>query len=365
MAVLIGGLTLVFAQEKPVGPISNEQTGYSESVAYEPRRFVEKSSKRKKEKKSKNNPDEKNKAPENENRATPFDKDSGRLRIPVFAYDAKGKPVNDLKDSDFKLLLDGNEQEILTFETARQPLDLVLVVDMSASTAYQPKDIKNFVAKLAETLQPADKIQIISFSDRFKILCESTNDKEVIKKAVNKLEPGGGTSIYEAVETIFRKFININDTQKSIIILSDGVDTTSLKANYPTSLLTAEKNAVPVFPFYLNTFDNAQKHPGLIPNGLLGFKLSGLVGMTKEEYELGLTYLQDIALLSGGRAFEVKNLPDVKTEELREILESLKPQYLITFKTPETAGQSPRRQLKVRINRPNLKVQARGSLLAQ
>jgi VWFA-related protein len=261
--------------------------------------------------------------------------------------------------------VDGKEQEILAFEKADQPLDLVLIVDTSPSTAYKPKDIKTFVTTLTESLKPQDKIQIISFNEELKILCESTNDKQIINKAVKKLEMGDGTSIYEAVETIFQKILGSDGGRKSIVILSDGVDTTSRKANYLTSLVSAEKSSAPVFVFYLDTFNYI---PPNRPNyaALLGIlSASRWVGSSKEDYELGLAYLQDIALLSGGRTLQVKNLAEVKTDEISGILEFLKPRYFISFKLAETVNPAERKQLKVRINRPNLTVRARGSFLAQ
>ena len=363
LLVLTGSLTFVPAQEKPVNPNSNGQTAYSESMSYEPRKFEENNAKKKKEKQSKSESDEKNKAPESA-AVQKAAADTG-IKIPVFVYDAKGIPVNDLKDSDFKLFVDGNEQGILAFEKADQPLDLVLIVDMSPSTAYKPKDIKTFVTTLAESLKPQDKIQIISFNQELKILCEPTSDKQLINKAIKKLEMGDGTSIYEAVETIFQKIINSGDGQKSIVILSDGVDTTSRKANYLTSLLSAEKASAPVFVFYLDTFNFI---PTFRPNSapLLGILGTGRgVGSSKEEYELGLTYLQDIALLSGGRSLQVKNLTEVKTDEIAGILDFLKPRYFISFKLAENVNPAERKQLKVRVNRPNVTVRARGSYLAQ
>jgi VWFA-related protein len=363
LAVFIGSLTSAAAQEKPVDPNSTKQTNYSESSSYEPRKFEVKAPAQKK--KSKPDSDENNKARNSENTVAQIDSAVAELKIPVLVYDAKGTPVGDLKNADVKLLVDEKEQEILTFEKAAQPLDLVLIVDMSPSTSYNPKDIRDFVTKITEALKPQDKIQIISFNQEVKILCESTSDKKLINKAVKNLEIGDGTSIYEAVETIFQKIINSGDGQKSIILLSDGVDTTSRKTNYITSLLAAENSLAAVFPFYLNTFDTIPRFTGRNTNIFLGMNDLRRPGVTKEEYARGLAYLQDLAALSGGRAIHVKSLTETKTDEIARILEFLKPQYFISFKLAENAAPAERKQLKVRINRPNLIVVARGSYLAR
>jgi hypothetical protein len=132
-----------------------------------------------------------------------------------------------------------------------------------------------------------------------------------------------------------------------------------------TSLLSAEKSSAPVFVFYLDTFDFIPTHrPNSAPLlAILGSARGG--GGSKEDYELGLAYLQDIALLSGGRSMQVKKLAEVKTDEISGILEFLKPRYFISFKLAENVNPAARKQLKVRVNRPNLMVRARGSYLAQ
>jgi VWFA-related protein len=358
--LFMGGLTFVQSQEKPLNPASGD---YSESVSYEPRKFDE----NKKEKKPKKNSVDKNKVSE----FTPDNRSD--LKIPVFVYDPKNKPVNDLKDTDFKVFFNETEQVISGFETARQPLDIVLVIDTSPSTAYEIKEIKNFAAKIAEALKPEDKIQIISFNSEVNILCESTNDEKIIKKAIKKIEMGEGTSIYDAVDLIFRKYLPADIGGKTVILLSDGVDTTSLKGNYAKSLLEAEKNLSAVFPLYLNTFQDIPRYSTIQPNRIRNLTFPSTInrsgspraGITKEEYELGLNYLQDIALLSGGRTFQIKELSDVKPNEISEILDLLKPQYYISLKLPEKSGQIERNKLKVRIKRPNLKIQVRGSYISQ
>ncbi|HEY0461592.1 MAG TPA: VWA domain-containing protein [Pyrinomonadaceae bacterium] len=332
-------------------------TVYSESPSYEPRKFDDK----KKQKQPKKKSDLDNQ---------PLIADS-ELKIPVFVYDPDEKPVTDLTAADFKLLIGDKEQEIAAFEIARAPLDIVLVVDTSPSTTTSINDLKGFVTKIVEALKPEDKIQIITFNSRVKILFEPTNDKQIIGKAVKKIETGDGTSIYEAVDTIFRKYLSAADAQKTVILLSDGVDTTSQNADFAKSLRAAENNFSAVFPFYLYTFEAIPKYP-TVPVKLFpgassssgSFKIAR-AGVTKEDYELGLNYLQDIAALSGGRAFQIKTLTEVKPEELGGILEFLKPQYYISFKLPASAEDAARRPIKLRINRPNLKIQSRGSYLAR
>lgn len=351
-----------FAAQTPQPP------GSSESAIYQPRKLEEQASKKKKEKSSKKKTEEERK---NETGKLPETKTDSLVRIPVFVYDAQGNPFKNLKAEDFRLSIDNSEREIVKVENEIRPLDLLLLVDTSPSTAYEPQQLKNFVTKLTQALKPQDKIQIISFNSEVKVLNEATNDPETIKKAIKKLEMGDGTSIYETIETIFQK--HAGDGGKTVILLTDGVDTTSRKADYASSLIEAEKGFAPVFPFYLYTFGALPKSSSVrILPGILGGSfpnrppLGGApAGATKEDYERGLNFVSDLAVLSGGRAFQIKNLADTKTDEIARILESLVPHYFISFKPPAEAASGLRKPFQVIVNRPNLKIQTRGSFIAQ
>ena len=378
LTVFFGGLSVISAQEKPLVSKPAGQKDYSESMPYEPRKFDE-TLLSKREKKSKIKSDGKEKSPTDKTVSTPPTDSGASVKIPVFVYEANGNPVTDLKNSEIKLFFDAAEYEITAFEPAGQALDIVLLVDTSPSTVFNTDDVKNFVTKLTENLKPEDKIQIISFNGELKVLCDSTDDKEIIKKAIKKLKMGDGTSIYETVETIFQKHLNLNSGQKTVILLSDGVDTTSLRADYISSLFAAEKNASVVFPFYLDTFTTAQRTPMFrVPNGTIlnGRILSNRlprpslgnptrVGTSQDEYDLGLEYIRDIAKLSGGRAFQLKDMAATKADELQTLLALMKPLYFVTFKPANADYSNKRNQLKIRINRPNLTVYARGSYITQ
>jgi VWFA-related protein len=368
LAVLVVGLTAISAQETPVDQ-SAAQKNYSESTPYEPRKFDE-TVLSKRERKSKLKSDGKVKPVDKETVSNQPATPDANVKIPVFVYDAKGNAVTGLKSSEIKLFFDDREHEIAAIESAAPGLDIVLLVDTSPSTIFAPDDLKNFVTKLTESLKPEDKIQIISFNGELNVLCDSTNDKEVIKKAIKKLKIGEGTSIYETVSKIFQKHLSLESSGKTVILLSDGVDTTSYDADYISSLFAAEKNASVVFPFYLDTFSNAQRVPTIALTGgpLFGNRLPRpsvgsrtRIGISKEEYELGFAYLQDLAKLSGGRSFQIKDMAATKTDELQRLMAVLKPQYFVTFKPLTADDTSGRKLLKLRVNRPNLTILARGS----
>ena len=332
----------------------------SESVPYQPRQVEIVAPSKKKDKKSKKDPVEVKPTPTETDVPANSTGDTQTVRIPLYVYDKSGNPVTDLKASDIRVLVDGGEREFSAFEAVNPPRDILLILDTSPSLAFEEKDLRNAVLMLIEALQPGDKLQIISFNSEVSILSESTGDAEILRKAVKKLKTGDGTSIYEATREIFRKHLS-GKTPPVVIMLTDGVDTTSRRVNYEKALIEAERSGAVVFPFYFDTSELMAASTRRIPPSVFGRNFPRASIDAKQEYEIGRAYLQDIAALSGGRTIVVKKLTDVDKQDFEAALKIITPQYYLSINSMETAGTFQRRQIKVRVLRPNLKVFARGS----
>jgi VWFA-related protein len=362
---LFFALSFAVAQNENGKLSQSPSVSYSESATYHPREFIDKEkSKPKKEKKSKESKQQSGvtgDAPVSD----------GTITIPVSVFDANSKFVMNLAPSEFKIFADGSEQEILSVTKRNEPVNLILLIDTSPSTSFKIEEIKNYAQAIINQLKPEDKVMVIVFNQQTKVLTEFTSDRQIIAKAISKLEFGNGTSLYEAVKNTFDKHVSQIAGLKTVVLLTDGVDTTSRRANYTDSLVIVEQTTTSVFPIYFDTLANVPK--GLIvPKGapndviiqsILNNLKPGIVrGSSAAEYELGRFYLNDISRLSGGRARQVKDINDLSPNNIGNIGAELRVQYQITFRPSDfVSGQ--RKQITVRVNRPNLFVQARGSLI--
>jgi VWFA-related protein len=344
------------------------QSSYSESKPYQPREFlVNKNSKPKKEKKSKENSQSTNEINGITNLLLKTDE---TITIPVSVFDSNGHFVTNLKQSDFKVFVDGNEQEILSVSKRNEAINLILLVDTSPSTAHKIEEIQNYALAIVQKLKPEDMVMILSFNRQTKLLAEMTSDRKVIFEAIRKLKFGDGTSLYEVIKNTFDKYVSQISDRTAVVLLTDGVDTTSREADYANSLLVVEKKNVPVFPVYFDTFAgikqlpaNTRRVPDVLLEALRDRYRQRQKGSTVDEYEIGKMYLNDISLLSGGRPRAVKDITDTKAINVDNISGELRLQYRIRFRLPDFTADK-RKQMTVRINQPNLLVQARGSLIA-
>jgi VWFA-related protein len=353
---------------------SVKSPNYSESVSYQPREFKFNSSKLKKQKKAKKENKEKIVSPVVEPLAAEDSliKEDKLFSFPIAIFDGDGGAVLNLKKEDFKVFVDDEEREIQDFNASEQSYNLILILDVSPSTAFQIEDIREYAMNLVKQLRPQDKVMVIKFDEKTEVLTELTNDRNVINKAIEKAKFGDGTSLYQAVKFSLQKRISRINGRKMVVMLTDGVDTTSRKATLEDSLYEAEKNDAPFFPVYLDTYQNLGKvvggrvFPGSqIPGGVFppnSIILGGMPDM-KEEYALGRFYLDELAHLSGGRTVAVKDLSKSKLTGFEGFFEAFRNQYNLSFQPPENGKIGQRRQIRVRVNRPNLYVQARGSYI--
>ena len=90
-------------------------------------------------------------------------------------------------------------------------------------------------------------------------------------------------------------------------------------------------------------------------------QMGGMPGSTSADYARGRAYLEALAGITGGKVFRPESTPGGLTAAFEDIAEELRNQYSIGY-YPQTEGEKgERKQIKVRVNRPNVAVRARDS----
>lgn len=281
------------------------------------------------------------------------------ITIPVSVFDRDGLYIAGLRQSDFKIFEDGVEQEIAYFATTDKPFTVALVLDTSPSTQYQIDEIHKAAIAFVDQLKPQDSVIVIEFHSSVKVQTEATRDREKIYKAIYRAEFGGGTSLYNAVDEAVRKQLGKIEGRKAVVLFTDGVDTTSRKNTYDSTLDYVEESDSLIFPIYYNTyFENRQRSGGGFPDIFIG---GPPPGTTAEEYAIGRKYLEELADATGGRVFRPESTPGGLTRAFEGIAEELRRQYNIGYVPKDEGKPGQRKQIKVRVNRPNLIIRARDS----
>lgn len=273
------------------------------------------------------------------------------VTIPVSVFDRNGLYIPNLQQSDFKIFENGEAQEIAYFGTTDKPFTVVLLLDTSLSTEYKIEEIQNSAIAFTNQLKPQDKVIVIEFDGNVNVLSEITNDRTKLHKAIRKADFGFGTSLYDSVDYTFRRVLNKIEGRKAIVLFTDGVDTTSDKSTYDDTVYQAQETDVMIFPIYYYTLPNQRPTYGNII----------IRENTPEEYAVGKKYLDDLALSTGGRVFRPDSTEGGLTSTFESIAEELRRQYNIGYYPQEAGKIGERKQIRVRVDRPNLVIRARDS----
>ena len=334
-----------------------QKTTYSESTDYKPRQ----SSESKKERKNK--ADDKNQSP-----PTPTVGSDVSVTIPFAVLDRAGSAIGGLTRQEVSVFVDGIEVPISTFEQGKEPITVILMMDSSPSAAFRAERMEEQARKFINALPAEIKVMVVDFNTTLNVRSQPTTDRVQTQAAISKkIKAGDGTSIYGAIQVLYEKVLPSVAGHKVVVLMTDGVDTTSRKTTFAKSLTEVEKEDVTIYPIYVDTYKDPRNIGNLRADDLLAQILrnsnvlgpSGLriPGSSEAEYKKGLIYLQDLANASGGRVFSSEKLED----GTKSLLSEFANRYYVTVKVPRKNSGS--RTLRIRINRPSLAVFARGSFV--
>lgn len=304
------------------------------------------------------------------------------VTMPVSVLDRDGRFIAGLQKNDFKIFENGTEQKVDYFQSVEQPFTVIMLLDVSPSTQFKIEEIQNAASTFVDQLRPGDRVMVIAFDEHVHVLSPVTSNRYQLKNAIRQAEFGDGTSLYEAVDYVINDQLRQIQGRKAVVLFTDGVDTTSRHANYQSTIReTEEVDAL----FYTIRYDTSGDmngggggggYPGRRRNGggsmadiLAQIMMGGNVnigrgggGASSAEYETGRKYLETLAQNSGGRKFEAQSMYNVDSA-FSGIAEELRRQYSLGY-YPESVGKlGDRKQIKIRVLRPEVVVRAKTSYI--
>lgn len=180
------------------------------------------------------------------------------VTVPVIAATVNGRYVPDMRQEEFSISEDGVKQQVAFFATVTSPFHVVLVLDTSASTQEKLGMIRRSAITFVEQLQPADRVKVISFDDKVRDLNDFTSNRDLIRGAINKTEPGKNTKLYDAMELALSslKFVQ---GRKAIVLFSDGVDWHSDRSTFEGTLHWLDEEGAIVYAIRYDTRAETEK----------------------------------------------------------------------------------------------------------
>jgi len=298
--------------------------------------------------------------------------DTALVMVPVSVVDRNGRYVPLLRKDQFRVAENGVDQKIAYFATTDSPFSVVLLIDTSGSTQMRLDDIQDAAIKFVEKLKPTDSVMVMSFDDRIQVQCKATTDRDVIEKAIRRTRTGGGTRLYDAVDDILRKQLQTITGRKAVVLFTDGVDTTSHRASYESTLRLAEESDAPIYSVDYDTSGMGGGGMGRgtggrgtifgIPFPTPGIPGSTIPGSNPGDYRRAVAYLHALSNQTGGRFYSGDSMFGI-AQAFTWIAEELGRQYSLGY-YPSTPGkEGERKQIKVRVTESDMVVKARDSYI--
>ena len=274
------------------------------------------------------------------------------------AADKNKRFISNLKPEDIRVFEDGQQQDIFTFQqNIDLPLSIAILIDTSASEERTLPDLKIAArAFLENVLRPnRDEAAILSFTGETTLEQGFSGNLERLRRAIDRVEfipPSGhyaggrvvvngtppisgtnqalaaSTAIWDAVWATSEELISTSaeHTRRAIILLTDGVDTSSrMKMD--------------------EAIDRAQKADALIYAIGIGDRYT---------FNVNEGVLKKMADSTGGRAYFPSHERDLR-EAFAQIQRDLREQYLVAYSPTNKARDGSYRRIEIQVINPELK----------
>lgn len=200
--------------------------------------------------------------------------------------------------ADFQLFEDGQRipaSSILVEAGDRQPLSLVIAVDISTETADLEQIVDGLLALIGR-LNPGDQAMLIAFYDEVRLVQPLTGDFDQLRSALRQLSISGNfTALNRATNEAFAQAQSLPPGQSAILIVTDSVE------NINRDVVNIdEPGAIPV---YIVSFSPKSQAPGVMATfaQAIGAELTLVDTATAAQVRL-----QTLPLASASRPYTVR-----------------------------------------------------------
>jgi len=243
-----------------------------------------------------------------------IDTDLVNLNVSVFNH--KSPNLKTLGEKDFAVLDNGAPQEISFFASVESPFDLVLLLDLSGSTAKKIQLIRKSAKRFVDAARPEDRIAVLTFSAGVETVSKLTEDRDVLKQSIDGIQkPVGGTNFWDALMFVLDHVTiqsRVERRRSAVVVMTDGVDNAlpdvygdGSKTTFDQLLENVRRLDTIVMPVYLDTEKEANPHS--TPPGA---------------YSMARDQLAMLAAESGNtmyRASKLRDLNKVYAEVIRDL----------------------------------------------
>ena len=273
--------------------------------------------------------------------------DTAFVNLDVIVSNNAAEPVT-LEKNDFRLFDNGKPVQVETFAKADAPFDIVLLLDLSASTSDKVGLIKRTTKRFVERKRPIDRVAIITFHDTQTVVSELESDKKILLKRIGKIEGNGASYVWDAIKLGLDMLEQKSGEgrRKAIVLMSDGVDNSlsftgrlGSRISFADLAERIQRSTAAIFSIYLDT--------------------EGPDPASKRIYATARTTLKYIADQSAGNMYTARRLDDL-SGIYDQVLKDVGTVYTLGFSPDINPADGRWRTLSVEVpSHPGLRVKHR------
>ncbi len=251
------------------------------------------------------------------------------VQLTATVTDGGGHFVRGLQRQDFRVFEDGVAQQVTSFASENVPLEIIVAVDVSGSMTDAMPKVKESVKRFLSALRPTDRVSVLGFNDNVFTIARPTVDLAARLKAVDRLAPWGGTSLYDVIVQAF-DMLGRQTGRRALVVFTDGED---LNSHVPIEIAERRLEA-----------SDAVLYP---------------IGQGRAPHLKSLKdVLERLARKSGGRAFFGDSV-DKLDEAFGGILEELSNQYLLGYVPKDFSKDGRWRTIRVDLPGKDFRIRTR------
>jgi Ca-activated chloride channel homolog len=251
--------------------------------------------------------------PPSDNGVFVFKKEVEEVVVHATVEDNKNHLVMNLDKNAFTVLEDNQPQAITSFRHEDIPVSMGIIIDNSGSMREKRDKVNKAALNLVRSSNPQDQVFVVNFNDEYYLDQPFTNNINLLREALEKVEARGGTALYDAIVASADYEKQQARLQKRVLfVVTDGEDNASQETLEKAVRRLQDENSPTVYAI-----------------GLLG----------EEKARRARRALETLAERTGGMVFLPKTLDEVD-EISRSVAHDIRSQYTIGYKptTPKSVG---------------------------
>ena len=256
-----------------------------------------------------------------------------QVTVYVSVTDANGQPVG-VDSSAIQISENGQVMKTTASATSvngqasKGPgqLTTLLVIDVSGSmaTANKLTQAKAAADAYINQMRPGDQAAVVTFDTHVSIVQAITTDHQALTKAIDSLQSGSDTAMFDALMSAEQLLANVNG-RKAIVLLTDGMDNRS-KNNEDAVIKTIGPSGLTISTIGLGNPQDVKSLQGI------------------DE-----TSLKSLAQQAGG-IYTYEPNPSQLASIFQQYETALQSEYALTYTSPSTLRDGVNRNLSVSLN---------------